>query len=166
MAAKDNLNRQQYLHLVHLSDSPEPPHEVDHFMKKIYEEGTGDRRFTNDVLFMGREPDLEDINQEFGREYAHFYKVPESLISYETYADDDHPDESVEHVPSGRQLQLTQNLPALRGDAVKRNQVIKYINAREAPGSTAYIVPKSLINSGDIHYTRRESLDPYGEEDY
>lgn len=160
MAAKDNLNKNQYLHMVHLSDSPDPPHTVDHFMKKIYEEGEGDRRFTNDVVFMGGSQDLEGINAEVGREYAHFYKVPRSLVSYETYADDDHPDDSAQYIPNGRQLQLTQHLPALRGDAVKRNQVIKYINAREARGSTSFIVPKSLIKSGDIQYSGREHVVP------
>lgn len=165
MAAKDNLNQQQYQHLVHLSENSEPPHTIDHFMKKIYEEGEGDRRFTNDVLFMGMSRDAEDINSEFGRDYAHFYKVPKSLISYETFADDDHPDDSVKLLPSGTQLQLTQDLPALRGDAVRRNQVIKFINAREAPGSTAFIVPKSLIKSGEIQYTGREIMNPYEDEE-
>lgn len=145
------------MRMVHWSDDHTPPHTTDHFMKNIYEQGEGDRRYTNDILFAGNVENADLLNEEIGREWAHYYDVPKNLISPETYADDDRPNESLPHI-KGPQLELTHDLPALRGDAVRGNRVIKFVNAIEAPGSLSYIIPKSRIQSGDIQYRGMRSV--------
>lgn len=152
MAIKGNKG-EQMRQVVHLSDSADPPHLVNHLMASIYDKETDDRKFTNRVLFAADVKNVGELKEtDLGRDYMHTYEVPESLVSPETFADDDRPDWSQRYV-QGPQPELGSDLPARREDAVVNNRVVKYINAFEAPGGTSYIMPKSRIKSGDIRYT-------------
>ena len=151
MAIKGNKG-EQMRQVVHFSESAKPPHAVNHPDAHIYNRGTDDRKFTNQVLFAGDLKNKDALEKDIYREYVHSYEIPESLISPETFGDDDAPSESLDFI-KGPQLELGNDLPARREDAVVNNRVVQYINAREAPGGTSYIMPKSRIKSGDIRYT-------------
>lgn len=152
MAARDSLNKDQMVRVLHFSEDRGAPHSQDHFMKDIYEQGTGDRRFTNDVIFAGDSKDIYGLKTSFNdRGFIHVYDVPSTLVSPETFADDDHPQESSNYI-KGPQLELGNDLPARREDAVTNQRVVKFINSREARGGMSYILPKSKVDSGDIKY--------------
>ena len=151
MAAKDSLNKDQMVRVIHLSDERNPPHSQDHFMKDIYEQGDGDRRFSNDVIFAGEAASSNELMKDIGREYLHSYDVPKRLFSEEMFGDDDHPHESPGFVKD-KQPELWHDVRASREDAITNNRVVRFVNAREAPGSTGYILPKGMIKSGGIKY--------------
>ena len=150
MAIKGNKG-EQMRQVVHFSESAKPPHTVNHRYARLHEKDTGDRKFTNQVLFAGDLKDKDALKRDLSREYVHSYEIPESLISPETFGDDDFPSISLDFI-KGPQLELGNDLPARREDAVVNNRVVKYINAGEARGGTSYIMPKSRIESGDIRY--------------
>jgi hypothetical protein len=157
-------NGPQFVNLVHYGEAPKPPHTVDHPMKDIYENNVWnkeDRRFTNDVIFMADE-DNKDMSSAIDyAKYAHVYRVPSKSLSVEVYGDDDQPDKSLELVrQETQQPELWAGVPASREDAVSRGRVVRYKNALEAPGSLSYIVPKSLIASGDAQHLRSYDMYP------
>jgi hypothetical protein len=155
---------EQFVNLVHYGGVPTPPHTVDHPMKDIYEKGdwddNKDRRFSNDVIFMADE-DNKDMGTAIDyAQYAHVYRVPSSRLSVEMFGDDDRPSRSLEIVQQkSPQAELWSGVPASREDAVTNNRVVRYVNAVESPGSTSYIVPKSLIKSGDVEYLGTDRTD-------
>lgn len=155
---------EQFTNLVHYGYEYDPPHTMDLARAKHYENlEYSDRRYSNDVVFMA-DHDNEAVFNSFvkhrDRGYAHQYRVPNSKLSTELFGDDDHPDESVQIAYKEKQQpELWEGVRAKREDAVTNNRVVRYRNAVEAPGSNAYIVPKSLIKSGDAEYLGTDPTD-------
>jgi hypothetical protein len=164
----------QFRQVVHLSNSADPPHTVDHphYKRKLDDplretsaatQGVRDRiNFANSVVFAADHADVGSMRDSVylgNRKYVHNYSVPTQAMSVELFGDDDlDPEQNI--WAGGDEPELWQGVQATREDAATNNRVVRFVNAGETHGKTSYILPKSMITSGDIRYEGTTTVDP------
>jgi hypothetical protein len=149
--------------VIHASQISTPPHQTTHPEAMYWgmQDETFDRKHADKVIFAANKENISDISRVRVSPYFHTYEVPEHLLSAERFGDDDmlSNDTSALFLRSDTP-ELWETLPAKRKDAADRNQVIRFTNHYESPGSTSYILPKALINTGKIRYVGTEQGTP------
>jgi hypothetical protein len=127
-----------------------------------------------DVIHMGTLSTMSDVSGN--RQYLHEYELPEHLVYPVTFGDDsqeiEYEDNSIVNGedPSkttyGKALKkqgVTQEglFEAIQGEpefAIKTKNAVPYRNRVEGKGKISYMVPKSIINSGDVSYVGLRNL--------
>jgi hypothetical protein len=148
-----------YRVVTHVSGHERPPHEhvrdPNHKIMPYQLEGkNADRHvYSDDVVFAADESRTKAVRRSFedvgpSRPYTHSYLVPEELFSQELFGDDD----GARVFARSDEPQLWEGLDSTRKDAVENQRVVRFVNAIEDAGHNSYILPKELIESGQIKY--------------
>lgn len=109
--------------------------------------------------------------------YLHSYEIPRGLISPTKYLDPIYsrrkPSKNIRHSNTSRKRLRQQPAPEsiesydmvrspyineTRGVPKKNLQVLQYQNVIEDPGSTSYVIPSALINSGRVKHLGQQFL--------
>lgn len=152
MAASDHTSRDQFIDVFHASRDPKgrPPHMLNHPTEKGPEK---------DAIFAGSKESALDRTGMTGRTSIHHYRIPAHLLSGEVYGDD-YLTSGYHRVHERAALKgenpgLWEGIPVDPAKAATRNVVTRYRNLREDEGSISVVMPKHLIQGGQIQYVGR-----------
>lgn len=177
MSAKDNMG-EQFIDVFHSSHSPTPPHDrpaYNYFDELLHKANTigmysdfehmEKNNPEGDVIFTGSKEAAKERakNDDWweSRTYMHRYKVPESMVRPETWADDmAQPNTTPVHAGASEkpQHELFETHPAPL-ELVTPESAIKFVNQFEDYGGLSYAIHKGAIKSGKIKYMGMRKLD-------
>ena len=144
----------EYTTYYHASDSPSPPHTVDHPNNDTFSQPSwAERKGSNDVLFAGTRAAAQSLDRPF----LHRYSVPKSAESATIMADDDAGTMTRKFVneslySAGDSPTLFESIPARRLAVANRNEVQRMRNYVEDKGKISVIMPKAKMEKLGIKY--------------